>query len=264
MIYNFEFKLLESLDQIIVDTTFHYQYQDIDFLYNNNTNNKNLVVAFHGAKRAEDQSTIFFRGYDWIRKIPNSDMLCISDRLFKYSKQALTWFLDTKKYKQVDLISEIIGHIIKSKNYENIIFHGSSGGAFPALRYASMFNSIAYICNGQLYLDRYSYFKTLVKILEDDNNSIDDTIHISEIIKSSGKYPKRIILHQNTLDAYHFSLHSEPFFNEFKDDPNMNITYETFEIAPKPGGSAHSLNAPNGKKNLNIIRDILDEIIQKN
>lgn len=197
--YNIEYletnlKNLESNKQI------HYNYSGIDFMYNNNENNK-LLILFHGSADLNCKKPIFY-GYNID---PNEyDILSFSDPLLKkYKNLELSWFLSTDSFNTIQLIKNVINSI-KSK-YTNILCHGSSGGGFPSLIISSYFKFDAVISNSQIYLSEYWYYKKMKNIVSD---IID--IDIEKYIKENG-LPKKLYLFQNIYDDEHYNIHYKNF-----------------------------------------------------
>ena len=203
-IYNsYDIEYLETdLTNTILNKKIHYNYNGIDFMYNNNKKNKKLLILFHGAVNLNVKKPVFY-GYNID---PNDyDILSFSDPLIKkYENLELSWFSSSKSCNTFQMITEIIENI-KSK-YTNILCHGSSGGGFPSLLISSYFSVDCIINNSQLYLSEYYYYKIIKNIVSD---IID--IDIEKYIKENG-LPRKLYLYQNIYDEEHYNKH----YNKFK------------------------------------------------
>jgi hypothetical protein len=208
-------KTVINLNDIEINeiTDIHYNYKNINFLFKNKKS-KNLIISFHGAINPDTPLPVF-RLYDYECK--NSDILSISDKILEDNNDKqllLSWYLsdDTNNYDNI--YQNIINYFIQNNNYENTIFIGSSGGAYPALKYASFFNKDCIIYAGQIYLDKYNYFNHFINKTKLNLGNI----NMEDYIKRNGP-PNRIILYQNILDTHHYLCHAKKFV-EF-----MNINY---------------------------------------
>lgn len=220
--YGFDVVALDDLTNITNGNN-HYVYGGVDFLYKNN-GNKHLLVTFHGAAKLSVKLPIF-RCYN--RTYNNSDVLCISDIVLdKYrSKQLeLAWFLSTEKHNAGIIYEKIFNHIINK--YTKVLFFGTSGGGFPALYYACKYNAICLLGNSQIYPDKYKYYPTLTKILQENNDKL-IVHHIEDIMITN--LPKQIILSTNTNDAVHYQDHTLPFIEFCKKINFNNITLLSFD-----------------------------------
>lgn len=220
----------------------HFKYKDTYFFYYRKLNSKYLLIFFHGA--IDNRVTLpVYRGYNY--KIDNADILSINDNfLIKYStnRLLLSWFLSTNIVDNDIIYIKIIESIINCYPYKKILFLGSSGGGYPALKYSSYFNQYALIQNSQIYLDKYPYYKEMIDIIEDNDNKIIYN-NIDIFFKKYGA-PKKIYLFQNKLDTHHYTEHYIPF-KKF-----MDITYPNkldeyiFENSGHATKSNHKLNLP--------------------
>lgn len=198
-----------------------YFYKSHSFLFDHSNESRNLIVTFHGAINRDTQLPVY-RFYDY--KFQNSDCLCCFDQnLSTYKKEQLllSWFLiDSDE----DIYKEIINHILQKKTYEKVIFVGSSGGGYPSVKYASIFNKSCIIFASQLYLERYNYFKHFINKTKFDNIK---SYNIESLIKKHNK-PCEIHLYQNIYDVHHYEEHALPF-TEFCKSNEVNIICHFFE-----------------------------------
>jgi hypothetical protein len=232
-----------------------YSYKNVRFLLKTLEKNDTLVISFHGAVKSNNNGLkkIIFRGYN----IPESlcDTLCISDALMNiYKHYSCNWYLSTNKYNFEPTYQEIIKYIISMKKYKNVIFTGTSAGAYPALLYASLFNKTALLGNPILYpeiygLDRLKknkivhYYKH--KQLLNENN--DELLYNEKDIEKNllENKPDKIIYYQNIKDG-HFDTSCMPFINFIK-GTNIDISLKLFN--PKctvPFKKQHSIVFPYG------------------
>ena len=250
--YGYRVITLKKLKYIQKNTNNAYHFKNVRFLLKTLEKNNILVISFHGAVKQKNGGLkkCIFRGYD----IPESlcDVLCISDALMNiYQHYSVNWYLSTSKYNFEPIYQEIFKYIINLKNYKNVIFTGSSAGAYPALLYASIFNKIALIGNPVLYPEIYGkdrlenniivhYYKHR-NILEMNNDNLlyNEKDMEKHLLKNN---PKKIIYYQNIKDG-HFNSSCVPFINFIK-ETNINILFKLFNPDCQDPRKQHSVVFP--------------------
>ncbi len=154
---------LSNLTEISKTGNHFYNFKSVNFLCKMNPKNTKIVFVFHGA-RTDKKLEVIFRGFDY--QIEGADIICISDYLISvYEDYTVNWILPTKKYKTEAIYHEIISALLQKK-YDKVVFTGTSAGGYPSIKFACYFNAIAIIANAQIYLENYSGFKTLTKMVE--------------------------------------------------------------------------------------------------
>lgn len=251
--YNFKKIHITDLNEYSFENgNFHYVSDDVDFYFKNN-NGSNLVVFFHGSLSMKNARSVIFRGYNY--NFYDTDILCLSDRLLKiyHSKRLLlSWYLSTPEHNNFDLYIRVLNKIL-SKNYNKVIFTGTSGGGYPALIFSSFYKGICLLSNSQIYLNKYIYFTEMLSILNLNSNDMFECNIENFMIKYG--FPKEIILYSNTRDANHYKNHSLPFFNFIKDN-NSDIINPIFFYGddPLPGGAHHHIQFPNINYHESILK----------
>jgi hypothetical protein len=266
--YGFEVREINKLDDVTNDKSIHYvydiQYTKVHFLYRPIQNSKGLLVAFHGARFPDPETGMpplpLFRGYNYPEKMTNVSVLSICDPiLYEYSANELrlSWYLDTVRFQITKPVTDIVERIRKLEGNDNIVFFGTSGGGFPAIKYAGIFNQKALLSNSQLMLDKYSYFNEFIKILAKNGDKIVESPNICRHLARDG-FPQKIILYVNKSDTDHLEMHAEPLCNGLKENGKLNILdYHPFEgLQPPPGKTAHHVQWPSDYKDL--MKKILD------
>jgi hypothetical protein len=180
-----------------------------------------------------------------------------------FENYGIGYYLSTSKYNQISIYQEILDYYIKNNNYKNIIFTGTSAGGYPAVMFASYYNSIAIISNSYLYCEYDTFFKNRddKKGLLDYCNNNNDIIIYNEkqiefdIIKSK---PKKIIVYQNKLDK-NTMFHYNKFHEFIKSKNIMDICeFHLFELDAIPiqknnKHGVHGVQFPNYNYLDNII-----------
>ena len=249
--YGYNVKNIKTLSDINSNSSFWYEYKNLNFLSKLKTTNTNLVVLFHGCI-AQKTSNVF-RGFDYV--FENTDVVCVSNTLTNiYTELQISWYLSSKKYDVTGICHELFSFLMDAKKYKNVIFTGSSAGAYPSIYYASIFNKIAIIGNPQIYLEldgRYKNAQTLLK--QNDDELIYTDKEIEQVIHNNK--PKKIILYQNLLDRDLYSTFVKFMNNQYSD---------IFEFIPfngpsvlELGKSQHSFMFPDSKGNWIIIKEHL-------
>jgi hypothetical protein len=244
----------------------YHTYRNTTFLFKEGVESDKLICFFHGSISAKDHRPsktplpVFF-GYDKsIATSPN--ILCFSDFLlehYKNDKLELSWFLDTKKIKQVDSIKDVVDYYRRKYNINKIIFHGSSGGGYISLLMASHLNETAIVANSQFILEKHAQYGDLVNILEKNNDELENHGIINVLTGTLG--PRRIYNYCN-IDDYTVSHHR--MVMSWIEDSWPNVVeshwFSGKEIAENKGVRNHAIRFPNGKKVEDIVADILQKM----
>ena len=253
--YCYDQDSIESLDEVDLSTPKIYRYKNVYFLYKPAANPRNLLVSFNGALRKEMAGSIVFRGYNY--SIQDTSILCISDALLvRHPSLLLSWYLDFSGTSFNDTYLHLVLFFINSLATRQLVFTGTSGGGFPAVRYASIFNGIALISNSQIYPEKYPYWKSLCAYATNASLSI-ESYHLEALL--SEKKPKSIICYQNTSDRHHYCKQFLPFLS-FCMDSSIDIMPLSFneEHDSHINLAAHSIIFPAGKSHQLLLSEILD------
>jgi|GEM_PF-1579960 len=246
--YGFDVQKINCLADVSPNKSAHYVYGttdiDIHFLYKPAHPSKGLLVVFHGARYMKGNNLIpplpIFRLYDY--QADGISVLSIGDPVLqKYdsTKLELSWFLDTCKCNSTKHIVNMISHINKLEESNNILFFGSSSGGFPAAKYACIFKQKALFSNSQLYLEKYHYWQKLNEILKANNDRIVGDTNIVEVIEHCGM-PMKIGIYSNMLDVDHHKNHAEPLVEYLHNSGYSNIVeYCAFKCEAPENGSVH-------------------------
>lgn len=227
--------VIHHCQEIKEDGNIHYQYKEVDFLVKSSKEDVNLIVFFHGAVRYKEQIPIF-RGYNY--EFPKTTILCISDKTVEeVDTLSLFWYIHPK-YKPI--YYTIIQYFVQKRT--NILMTGGSGGCFPSIYYASLFDTYCLVQNGQIYLEKYYNFKNLIQ-------KVSSNIIIPQIeeILIQNSCP-RIIYFQNKYDTHHYEHHYLPF-SKFISSQHWDdrVQFEIFlneRDEKNPEKKPHYLNCP--------------------
>jgi len=198
-----------------------YNYKNVNFLYKPNLNKQCLVVFLHG--KCRNISEPIYRGYNY--EFKNSSVLCLSDGLRQYYKQNYCWYLSTEKHNYENIYLEILTFF--NKNYDKIIFTGTSAGGYFSLYLAGIFNQYALISNSQIFLP--DYYKLPTSGYNDMINNIEkanDKIIYKDICEHfNTNKPKKIHIfcNQNDKSAYRDATKLLQQLNKIKINVSNNI-----------------------------------------
>lgn len=260
-VLNFSRKMIASH----YDDLPYFRYKGVSFFFKRNTSSKKLFVSFHGAVRpdgdADNRSALpCFRLYNLnIKNQPN--LLCFSDALLdKYKKDGvyLGWFLDTKKIAQRDVIYEIVCAYMKEYGFDEVVFHGSSGGGHIAVDMALRTHQVAIVSNCQFDLPKYPKFEVLQRVLEKNSDSL-----ISYDFEKNINNPSnaKIIAYCN-LDDY--TLEHHKYLHDLMIKKKIchfeSIYFSGNAIAEERGVRNHNIGFPNGVHIKNILNDYFCKI----
>lgn len=234
------------------------------FFYFKSGYSDTCVITFHGAyPRKERPELPIFRGFNW-NFADGTNLLCFADAvLHHYVKSGLrlSWFLDTEIVQQVETICSIIDSTASLFDIKNLIFTGSSGGGFPALRFASLFGQYALISNSQIKLQKCPYFSIASKILADSGDAFAHYDIYKIMSEASG--PKLLINYFNLDDETTYTQHLElsRWLRRRKKDSVLDIPFCGNASAKLRGVSNHRVLWPGSQGHTGAITH-LKRIIQ--
>jgi hypothetical protein len=263
--YCYKQQIINKLNNIDNNTNNFYNYKNLNFLSKLKSENKNLVIIFHGAVLGNGIDRIIFRGYNY--EIDDTNIVCISDYLINiYHEYIVNWTLSTDKHNVEYIYDELFTYLITQKKYNKIIFTGTSAGGFPSLKFACKFNCIALISNSQIYIEKYGKNKAngfyhLKNMVEKNNDKlIYENNQIEHIIN---KYkPKKVIIFNNIKDST-YKRDIVPiiqYINNNKISHLFQINLFDYDGIIPTGKTHHHIQFPDNKKHI----DILQEIIKNN
>jgi len=253
--YGIPYIELANLDDIRYGK-FHYNYNEIDFMFNFKDNSDKLIIIFHGAIRVTDKLPMFLK-HDYDKD--NISALIISDKLLELSKTNIHMFsrsggfceTNTIKYHTIykAIIQQCIDCVNKNNNHK-IIFIGPCIGAKPALYFGSFFAGIVLILNGWIYLsdDVINFFEKSANL---EYGSIINYDIEQQLIKSP---PKCIYIYINKSDNDLFAM-THKFIIFCKNNIPNNFSATIFDYYDKTKFNAHMTFFPEG--------ETFDSIIQK-
>lgn len=231
----------------------YYTYKNQShYFVSSDVGSSTLFVSFHGAIKPiinESKGTPLpvFRLYDF-RTENQPHILCFSDMLldaYKDDGLCLTWFLDTKKVQQRELIQEIISLYVNKFKISHIVFYASSGGGHVAVDMACRFNQFAIISNIQVLLEKRKQFKDMKKVITMHNDCL-LPFEIGELIKNT-MGPKKILSYCNSKDytsEHHRYL--ELILNKYFINSVDTFYFDGSLIAKEKGIREHVVNFPDG------------------
>ncbi|WP_369326758.1 hypothetical protein AB6N01_02840 [Alcaligenes nematophilus] len=207
-------------------------------------------IFFNGAL---SQSTIalhpIFHRHSWAKRI-NTNTLNIYDASVNPLKgYFLGWYQGTHDRPLHNDIVAIVEQLKRQHGLSNsdLVFYGSSGGGWAALRYASLFKgSLAVAVNAQIEILNFCFPKEVQKFIEncypgltkeDVTAKFSDELSINPLMFSPSQDAEssRFILVQNIVDTPHYEDHFLPFWSKFssnmsggwdKDKHNYSIVYD--------------------------------------
>ena len=242
---------ISNLTEICKTGNHFYNFKGINFLCKLNPKNTKIAIIFHGARTNKDK--VIFRGFDY--QIEGADIICISDYLISvYEDYTVNWTLPTKKHNPDLIYHEIISALLQKK-YDKVVFTGTSAGGYPSIKFACYFNAIAIVGNAQIYLENYSGFQRLKKMVESHGDAV--IYENKEIEKIIQKYkPKKVVIYNNKDDST-YERDIVPF-TEFVKKNNLTHYFD-FHIFSwtghiPEGKTHHHIQFPGNKKHLEILK----------
>lgn len=248
---------------------FYKEFQGVSYFFKEAEASRKLLVTFHGSisppKNGNPSTPLpVFRLHN-INIINQPNILCFSDKLldnFKNDSVYLSWFLETSRCRQSSAIISVIEYYCSLYNFDEIIFHGSSGGGFPSVLFASHFGQTAIVSNSQFILEKHSQFKDLnkaVKAHDDKLLSYDLNSVLSDKVG-----PQKIISYCNIDD---YTLMHHEYANETINSLFPGTVHPIFfsgdSIAKEKGVRNHSVQYPGGVKFNAVLSSYLNGKILK-
>lgn len=173
-----------------------------------------LVVVFHGGM-PEPKLVFYQRDLD----IPGCDVLSMTDsNIFRLREWPfISFFLGTKRNRADLSYERIIRIFVESKQYDRVVFFGSSAGGFSALKYASVFGGEALVGSPILSPREYHTFQSVTRDLSRGGDEIVGPTCVEEIFEQYG-YPRRVLLCYNVLDDHDlgYCKHIAPFVRKYQ------------------------------------------------
>ena len=179
-----------------------------------------LLVFFSGARDPNKSVLPYYNRWSWADKMPGS-CLYISDPTFNINPQdlKLAWYIGTEKHDWMQSILKIIKKIIETMGIkeDNVIFYGSSGGGFAALKAVGLLNNgVAIAINPQTDILKYvpAHVDNYLKIAFNCKaEAVPDSVKKERFSVFSGLVRSRkakFIILQNLQDSFHYKNHYLP------------------------------------------------------
>lgn len=206
-----ELSVLHDLDQdVVVDGC------EIPVLLKKKESAKKLFIFLNGSVSLKTQEVY----YPYFSRVPLSDKfegncLYIYDQSLNMEKNyTLGWYRGVGECslhdKYIKLIQKFIDEL--GIKYKDVVFYGSSGGGFAALKFAESFpKSTAVAINPQINCLAYNNIKAVEKF----KDTFLDYSDKSQVEIDSSKFSKRgakFIIVQNKQDIDHYENHFKPFW----------------------------------------------------
>jgi len=101
------------------------------------------------------------------------------------------------------------------ENSQNMLFVGSSGAGFPALKYACIFKQKALLSNAQFFPKSFWYYEKLDTVLHKHHDTVVEIPCAKHLLTKYG-LPKKVIIYSNTCDDEHHEGHAMPFVEHMR------------------------------------------------
>ncbi len=183
-------------------------------------NSPYLFVFFAGARDPQKSLLPYYNRWSWANKMPGS-CLYVSDPTFNIDpeKLKLAWYIGTESHDWMQSILKLIKKIsiLLGVQGSHIIFYGSSGGGFAALKAVGSLNEgVAIAINPQTNILKYipahvnNYLNIAFnsKLENIDNNVKKERFSVFSGLARSRK--AKFIILQNIQDSFHYKNHYIP------------------------------------------------------
>jgi len=206
-------------------------------------------VFFNGALMRNTTLYPVFNRHSWARRVRANTLNVYDAATNPTQGHLLGWYHGTREKPLYGDIAAIIERlkIDRGLSNEDLVFYGSSGGGWAALRYAAMFKgSLAVSVNPQIDILKYQFPRVVRTFLSHSYPGLsweevasrysgDLAIDPSWYYPQTGEQASRFILVQNVVDGPHYDEHYMPFWQKFSskaaggwDDQkhNFSIVYD--------------------------------------
>ena len=206
---------------------------------------------------------VIFRGHNYT--FANTDVVCVSDYLIGiYPEYAFNWTLSTEHHNIENLYLRLFRALLSRRNYQDVLFTGTSAGGFPSVKYASIFGKKALIANAQLYLENYGNdhhqygFTYLTHMLARYGDSpVYVPKYIEHLILKTP--PAQIILYNNQNDSTHKrdTVPFLAFLRRHKLEHLCRPVVHTYHGPIPAGKTHHHIQFPNNTKHFQVLQDYI-------
>lgn len=187
-----------------------------------------LFVLFNGAVRPTAQKKYYpyFSRISWENKFNGHCLYLYDASLDMKNGYVLGWYRGSTEKKLHDSYVSIIEKAIKDLeiDYADVVFYGSSGGGFAALKFAEDIKGVTAVAiNPQTDILNYEVTEAVQNFKEifDVQLNRKSTVVDASCFKPSGS---RILLVQNIQDHHHYEEHFKPFWRK------LSFTTEGWDI----------------------------------
>ena len=251
--YGHPVREISAWSDISPDAAFHYIYTTrcapLHFFYRQVPESRGLMVVFHGARRKLDHGLtplpiFLYNSFQY----SGISVLCISDpmlQVYESEELLLSWFSASKKINVTAEITELLSAVSALEGSQNILTFGSSGGAFPAIKFAGILGKRALVSNGQYFLDKHPLYTDLTTKLAKYGDSLCESPDITQILEKSG-FPTKIHMFMNTEDTYTYEKHALPFVQYMRESGrSSHLEFNAFTgQVPEPNKRPHHVLWP--------------------
>lgn len=192
-------------------------------LFRNETKSKKLYVFFSGFVNRQQTQLPAFHRWSWHNQFDGHTLYISDPMLEETTNLGLGWYIGSCEIDLINLLGDLVNDVARNLNVDecNIIFYGSSGGGFAAIRMLSLFSNAASISiNPQTTLTSFEG-----KALQDYLNVFFNGISKVEFAE---RYPARnelaeiatkieyssIVYAQNLVDPHHINKHLPALFKK--------------------------------------------------
>lgn len=223
---------LSSIDDINFESDFEVEVLSdwiIPIKYQKSTSSKKHIILLNGALKDKKIYPLYNR-VTWKNRF-NKSILNIYDATISLQHEmTLGWYRGTLNNPILPCIHKIIKKLQHDKNLSNedLIFYGSSGGGWSALKLAEAYpGSTAVSINPQINILDYGIKRSVDLSIKNSFNNIDETtlrkLYKNEISINPQKFipnksknvTSKFILVQNIQDTHHYNEHFIPFWKNF-------------------------------------------------
>jgi len=186
----------------------------IDGLFRRGEGNT-LLVFFNAALERNFKGTLPY--FTWVNssKTCHSSCLFLSDPTLVLSENLyLAWYVGTETFNAQSAIADVIKAVMARCGATRAAFVGSSGGAFPALLYSSLFpNSAAYVNAPATTIIEHHSKRAIDQFskVACPQHGLKGMSAVLDLRSVKLRYNNPLIITQNTTDTVYITSHLKPF-----------------------------------------------------
>ncbi|MVW73288.1 hypothetical protein [Bordetella sp. 15P40C-2] len=237
-----------------------------DFIYRPGQGDR-LFVLFSGHANRERLTPPIFQRWSWAPNFPGH-CLYIADPMLQYhDDMGLAWYFGSESVDITPTITKIVRTVSNGigLSERDIIFYGSSGGGFAALKQCPRMPQATYVViNPQTDITKYksghveTFLRNCLGGRGRDQASAEFGERLSVFHDAKSLTEANIVYAQNTGDRHHLRSHLQPLAEKLGFPADSSGVHGKFEVLLFESEGGHRRGEP-----LELVPTLLGKAVQK-